>query len=62
MPASVRSSCSTDDELRHYVGDLPFAVIGDPAKARYAEFGIGSSPRAVLDPRAMPGNSARRSR
>jgi len=45
---------STDEELRHYVGDLPFAVFGDPDKALYAEFGVGSSPRAVLDPRAVP--------
>src|SRR5262245_33710382 len=45
---------STDHELRRYVDDLPFAVIGDPAKALYAEFGVGSSPRAVLDPRAVP--------
>lgn len=45
---------STDDELRRYVGELPFAVVGDPDKALYAEFGVGSSPRAVLDPRAVP--------
>jgi hypothetical protein len=45
---------STDQELRRYVGDLPFAVVGDPAKALYTEFGVGSSPRAVLDPRAVP--------
>ena len=45
---------STDQELRRYVGDLPFAVSRDPAKALYAEFGVGSSPRAVLDPRAVP--------
>lgn len=45
---------STDDELRRYVGGLPFAVVGDPDKALYAEFGVGSSPRAVLDPRAVP--------
>jgi len=45
---------STDQELRRYVGELPFAVIGDPAKTLYAEFGVGSSPRAVLDPRALP--------
>ena len=36
---------STDQELRRYVDDLPFAVVGDPAKALYAEFGVGSSPR-----------------
>jgi hypothetical protein len=44
---------STDEELRRYVDDLPFAVVGDPDKALYAEFGVGSSPRAVLDPRAV---------
>ena len=44
---------STDDELRRYVDDLPFAVVGDPDKSLYAEFGIGSGPRAVLDPRAV---------
>ena len=30
---------------------LPFAVIADPDKRLYAEFGVGTSPRAVLDPR-----------
>ena len=44
---------STDEELRRYVDDLPFAVVGDPDKALYAEFGVGSAPRAVLDPRAV---------
>lgn len=44
---------STDQELRRYVDELPFAVISDPAKALYAEFGVGSSPRAVMDPRAL---------
>jgi hypothetical protein len=44
---------STDKELRRYVDDLPFAVVGDPDKALYAEFGVGSAPRAVLDPRAV---------
>jgi hypothetical protein len=39
-------------ELRHHVADLPFAVVPDPDKALYAEFGVGSSPRALLDPRA----------
>lgn len=45
---------STDEELRRYVADLPFAVVGDPDKVLYAEFGVGSSPRAVLDPRVAP--------
>lgn len=44
---------STDQELARYVDDLPFAVVGDPDKALYAEFGVGSSPRSVLDPRAL---------
>lgn len=45
---------STDEELRRYVDDVPFALVGDPAKALYTEFGVGSLPRAVLDPRAVP--------
>jgi len=45
---------STVDELRRYVGELPFAVVGDPTKSLYDEFGVGSSPRSVLDPRALP--------
>ena len=44
---------STDEELRRYVGDLPFAVVGDPDKALYDEFGVGSSPRSLLHPRAL---------
>jgi peroxiredoxin len=44
-----------DDELRPRAGDLPFAVVGDPDKRLYGEFGIESSPRALLDPRAWPG-------
>jgi peroxiredoxin len=43
---------SSVSELRAYAADLPFAVIADPTKALYAEFGVGESPRAVLDPRA----------
>jgi hypothetical protein len=33
-------------------GQVPFAVIADPAERPDAEFGVASSPRAVLDPRA----------
>lgn len=40
---------STADELREY--DLPFAVIPDPEKRHYQEFGVGSSRRALLHPR-----------
>ncbi|MBV8290388.1 MAG: redoxin domain-containing protein [Mycobacterium sp.] len=44
---------STDEELRRHVIDLPFAVVGDPGKRLCAEFGVESSPRAVLDLRAV---------
>ena len=43
-----------DAELRPQVADLPFAVIGDPEKRLYAEFGVESGRRALLDPRAWP--------
>jgi peroxiredoxin len=41
-------------ELRPHVEDLPFAVIADPGKRLYAEFGVESAQRALLDPRAWP--------
>lgn len=44
---------SSEAELRK-VHRLPFAVIADPDKRLYAEFGVGTSPRAVLDPRVWP--------
>ena len=40
---------SPADELRDY--DLPFAVIADPGKRYYREFGVESSRRALLHPR-----------
>jgi hypothetical protein len=43
---------STSEELLPYAGDLPFAVIADPAKRLYADFGVEAGPRALLDPRA----------
>ena len=43
------------EELLRYAGDLPFAVIADPDKRLYADFGVESGRRALLDPRAwMP--------
>lgn len=39
-------------ELLAQQGDAPFAVIADPERKLYAEFGVASSPRAILDPRA----------
>ena len=41
-------------ELLPHVADLPFAVVGDPGKRLYREFGVESAPRALLDPRAWP--------
>jgi peroxiredoxin len=43
---------SPADQLREYTVDLPFPTIADPDKRYYGEFGIETSPRAVLDPRA----------
>ncbi len=43
---------SPADELRPHTADLPFAIVADPDKRLYAEFGVTSSPRALLDPRA----------
>lgn len=40
-------------DLREQAGHLPFDVIADPDKRLYREFGIESSPRALLHPRAM---------
>jgi hypothetical protein len=45
---------SPADELREHASDLPFAVVADPTKHLYREFGVESAPRAVLDPRAWP--------
>ncbi|QFZ16571.1 peroxiredoxin-like family protein [Saccharothrix syringae] len=43
---------SSAEDLRPHVADLPFAVVGDPEKALYRDFGVESAPRALLDPRA----------
>ncbi|NVB81968.1 MAG: AhpC/TSA family protein [Kofleriaceae bacterium] len=42
---------SSADELREHAADLPFAVIADPDKRLYAEFGVTSGWRSLLDPR-----------
>jgi hypothetical protein len=39
-------------ELAVHASELPFAVIADPQKRLYAEFGVGASMRSLLDPRA----------
>ncbi|HEY1308586.1 MAG TPA: AhpC/TSA family protein [Vicinamibacterales bacterium] len=43
---------SRREELVQYEGDLPFAVVADADRRLYREFGVESSPRALLDPRA----------
>jgi AhpC/TSA family len=43
-----------ESELRRYVADVPFAMVGDPEKVTYREFGVESAPRALLDPRVWP--------
>lgn len=43
---------SPADELVEHVRDLPFAVVADPDKRLYQEFGVESARRALLDPRA----------
>jgi peroxiredoxin len=45
---------SNVDDLRHHVADLPFDVVADPAKDLYREFGVESSPRSLLHPKAWP--------
>jgi peroxiredoxin len=43
---------SPDAELRAHVPDLPFAVVADPDKHLYREFGVEAARRALLNPRA----------
>lgn len=40
------------EELLEHVADLPFAVVADPARRLYTEFGVESAPGALLSPRA----------
>ena len=43
---------SSAEALRPYAGDLPFAVVPDPAKQLYARFGLEAGPRALTHPGA----------
>ena len=55
LAASIREVAvfhSTAKQLCPHARGLPFAVIADPEKLLYAAFGVESSPRALLDPRA----------
>jgi peroxiredoxin len=40
---------SSADRLRRYVTDLPFAVVADPDRKLYDEFGVHNSIRGVLN-------------
>ena len=44
---------SPADELHGHA--LPFALVADPARALYREFGVEKSIRSILDPRAWGG-------
>lgn len=44
---------STTTALQQHHADIPFAVIADPQDKLYAEFGVGSSLGAILNPRAF---------
>lgn len=43
---------STAAALLPFAADLPFAVVADPEKRLYEQFGVESASRALLDPRA----------
>ena len=45
---------SPASSLLPYQGKFPFAVIADPGKKIYRQFGVGSSVFAILDVRAWP--------
>lgn len=45
---------STAADLAPHTAALPFAVVADPEKKLYREFGVESAKRALLDPRAWP--------
>ncbi|WP_329120233.1 peroxiredoxin-like family protein [Streptomyces sp. NBC_01353] len=43
---------SPAEELTPHLEGLPFPVVADPGKRLYTAFGVDSSPRALLSPRA----------
>jgi AhpC/TSA family len=42
---------SSAEQLAKYAKDLPFALVPDPDRKLYKEFGVDTSLRALLDPR-----------
>jgi hypothetical protein len=47
---------SSADRLRRYVADLPFAVVADPDRKLYDEFGVHNSIRGVRPARSLAGS------
>ena len=45
---------SRKEELLPYQGSFPFAVVADPERRFYDQYGVGSSVAALFDPRAWP--------
>jgi peroxiredoxin len=45
---------SSKEELLPYQSHFPFAVIADPKRRLYEQYGVGSSLAALFDPRAWP--------
>jgi hypothetical protein len=41
---------STAEDMLPHHGDLPFAMVPDPEKSLYAEFGVEASGRSVIHP------------
>jgi hypothetical protein len=55
VAAGIREVVAFHSPPEEFLGTeagLPFAVIADPDRRLYAEFGVEPSPRAVIDPRA----------
>ncbi|ULE33047.1 peroxiredoxin-like family protein [Mycobacterium sp. IDR2000157661] len=44
---------SSADDLAPHTADLPFATVADPQKRYYRQFGVESSPRSLLHPKAL---------
>lgn len=44
---------SSAEALRPYVSELPFAIVADPHKQLYRQFGVEASVRALVHPRAL---------
>jgi peroxiredoxin len=43
---------SPAEQVRTYRADMPFALVADPDRDIYSRFGVGTSRRALLHPRA----------